>query len=243
MPKSFLVKKYTNDSHYNSSKWSKLYSSPSSLSSTKTTITSSQADLNSASLLLNLSKSTSNNLFNGKNYSNDYQQNHSTQIYLNKPFQTTFSSLLSISKQHQQQQKSKFLLPPSNKHLNGNSTINKSNNTILNNGNLKTTFNKQTNDKPTVDLNQPTSTNKTDSLTTSFKKQIPSSNSLNNKQQQHQKSNLIKFNDKRQTKPTKTIKDNLEQKDNQKKTEQVIGNDLLIDQFFNYYYVKKKMMI
>lgn len=212
MPKSFLVKKYTNDSHWNSSKWSKLYSAP--ISSSKTTITSSQAEINSAaSSLLSLSNS-STGLLNCKGYSNELNSSNSS-IY-------NLSSINSFK----HQQKNRFLLPPTNKHLhlNGNSTISKSPTPILNNGSLlKTTFNKQLINDKSDDLNQQTKSNKQDA---NFNKLLPT-NSIINRQQ---KTNLVKFNDsKRQPKPTsKAIKESFNDQDNSKKNEQ-IGIHLFFD--------------
>lgn len=231
MPKSFLVKKYSNDSHWNSSKWSKLYSTPSASS------TPSAADINSASLLLNLSTSgqSSSNLFNGnKHYADTIGSNS---IYRNQ-----LASKLNQKNQlnrfaftsnllGKQPQKSRFLLPPSrpNHHhhlyVNGNSISKTTNLNNLNNGNLmKSSFAKQLNDRSTDgqdDSNQ-------------FKKLLPTSSALAGAQARQPKTNLIRYNTNEQSKrpprPTKVTKVQITKENstnddaNQKKTEQSQGN-------------------
>lgn len=214
MPKSFLVKKYSNDSHWNSSKWSKLYSVPSSSST-------SAADINSASLLLNLSSSggssSNHHYLNGnKTYSSTEHGHGSNSIYNLTNKQRNYESLnLNNLKQ---QQKARFLLPPNKQnhhiiHVNGNHSTN---------GNhLKTSFNHH--DKSTDD--QQTTTvvnNKQDS----FKKLLPTTNSSIGRPQK-----LIKYPNnseqaKRQIKPPKvqitkenTTNDQQDEITNQKKNE------------------------
>lgn len=239
MPKSLMIrKKPTNveskqkrpdsnshhNSHWNSSKWSNLYSVP----------TTSAADMSSASLLLNLStgcQSTPSIFLNGnKQYAND-QSNGQHSIYMqnnNRPMHGYDAFAL------KQQQKTRFLLPPSNKqsnhiHLNGNSTSLSSHH---NGSPLKSTFN---NAEKSVDehLNgQATTAKQQQDAAASFKKLLPA-NSLVARQQPAAKPSLIRFTNgsngeqsKRQTKSAKvqTTKENStsEQADgeaNQKKTE------------------------
>lgn len=218
MPKTFMIrKKPTNidskqkrpDSNHswNSSKWSNLYSVP----------TTSAADMTSASLLLNLStgcQSTPSIYLNGnKQYAND-QSNGQHSIYMqnNRPVHGYDAFAL------KQQQKTRFLLPPSNKqsnhiHLNGNSTSH----TNHHNGSpLKSSFNSE---KSTGDehLNGQATTAKPQSdAASSFKKLLPT-NSLVARQQPAAKPSLIRYTNgsngeqsKRQTKPVKvqTTKEN-----------------------------------
>jgi len=223
MPKSFLVKKYSNDSHWNSSKWSKLYSVPSSSSAT-TTSAPSAADINSASLLLNLSTSgqSSSNLFNGnKHYSSDAIDQSS--IFRNqlaaKINQKNQLNRFAFNNNLLAKQKARFLLPtkPNHLYVNGNSISKTTNLNNLNNGNLiKSSFARQhssINDRPTdgqSELNQ-------------FKKLLPSNASQLVTAARQQ----IKYSEqsKRQSRPAKVqiTKENSTNEDDAKKNETQVG--------------------
>ena len=194
-----------------SSKWSKLYSVQPTPSATSYT---SAADISSASLLLNFSSGSSSSqsvFLNGnKQYAND-QSNGQHSIYMqnnnSRPGYDSFAL--------KQQQKTRFLLPPSKQsnhtHLNGNST------SLSNHHNgspLKSAFNNA--DKSTEEhLNgQTTATKQQDGG--SFKKLLPT-NSLVARQPAATKPSLIRYTNgsngeqsKRQSRPVKvqTTKEN-----------------------------------
>ena len=195
-----------------SSKWSKLYSVQPSSSTSYT----SAADISSASLLLNFSSgsaSTAPSIYlNGnKPYAND-QSNGQHSIYMqnNKPRPGYDSFAL------KQQQKTRFLLPPSKQsnhiHLNGNSTSLSSNH--HNGSPLKSAFANADKSADEQHLNGQTAAAKQPQDASSFKKLLPT-NSLVARQPAATKPSLIRYQNgseqsKRQSRPAKvqTTKEN-----------------------------------